>query len=295
MIIFENVTKTFANGDTVLENLSFKVEPEEFVIIEGPSGSGKTSLLRLIYKDLEPTSGTIKVDGEDITSLDPKKIRTLRHKVGFAFQDFRIIEDKTIQENISLSLEILGLEDKAIENRVDHLLELVGLSSKKLLFPVQLSGGELQRASLARAMATEPEILLADEPTGNLDIGTAKQIADLLKQINQLGTTVILATHDQPIIDYLDKRQINLPSINDVKEEGDKPEPKKLAKRDKKQEAQDISEKIEDEKEKKTDDKKEKKQTKKEEKPEDKKQDDKPEEKEKDKDKKNNKKQDKKS
>ena len=289
MIVFENVTKTFANGDTVLKNLSFKVEPEEFVIIQGPSGSGKTSLLRLIYKDLEPTSGTIKVDGEDITSLDSKKVRTLRHKVGFAFQDFRIIEDKTVQENISLSLEILGLEDKAIEDRVDHLLELVGLSSKKLLFPVQLSGGELQRVSLARAMATEPEILLADEPTGNLDLGTAKQIADLLKQINKLGTTVILATHDQPIIDCLDQRQVKLPSINDASEEGGKPKPKKLAKRDKKQDPTEKEDKKEEKEE-----SKEKKQ-----KPEDKKQDDESKQKEKeqdkDKDKENNKKQDKKS
>ncbi len=288
MIIFENVTKTFANGDTVLKKLSFKIEPEEFVIIEGPSGSGKTSLLRLLYKDLEPTSGTIKVDGEDITDLDPKKVRTLRHKVGFAFQDFRIIEDKTVQENISLSLEILGLEDKAIEDRVDHLLELVGLSSKKLLFPVQLSGGELQRVSLARAMATEPEILLADEPTGNLDISTAKQIADLLKQINQLGTTVVLATHDQPIIDYLDQRQIKLPSINDAQKEEDKPKPKKLAKRDKKQDPDEIKQDT------KSDSKKEEKKTEEAEKSKDKK-DDKPKEENKDKDKTNNKKQDKKS
>lgn len=288
MIVFENVTKTFANGDTVLKNLNFKVEPEEFVIIEGPSGSGKTSLLRLLYKDLEPTSGTIKVDGEDITNLDSKQVRTLRHKVGFAFQDFRIIDDKTVQENISLSLEILGLEEEAIEKRVDHLLSLVGLSSKKLLFPVQLSGGELQRVSLARAMATEPEILLADEPTGNLDIGTAKQIADLLKQINQLGTTVILATHDQPIIDYLDQRQIKLPSINDAKKDEDKPKPKKLAKRDKEQDSTD------EKKDAKPSDEKEEKQAEETKKPKDK-QEDKPKEEKEDKDKKNNKKQDKKS
>ncbi len=203
MIIFDQVSKTYPTGDLVLDSVSFIIEPQEFVIIEGPSGSGKTTLFRLIYKDLEPSQGTITVDGEDIAKIKPSAVAVYRRKIGFAFQDFKIIPDKTVWENLALPLEILNFKDDLIKTRLDHLLDLTGLTAKAMLFPRQLSGGELQRVAIARAIASEPVILLADEPTGNLDVDTSKQIIKLLQEINKLGTTVILASHDHEAISGL--------------------------------------------------------------------------------------------
>ncbi len=210
MIIFDQVSKEFPTGETVLRDINLTIEPQEFVVVSGPSGSGKTTLLRLIIKDLEPSRGTISVDGEDITKLSSKHIPRLRRKVGFVFQDFKIIPDKTIWENIALSLEIIGLKKEDMEERIKHLLELIGLPQKGELFPRQLSGGEIQRVTIARAVAAQPAILLADEPTGNLDDETAWGIAKLLQQINELGTTVIIATHNQDFIGKLPVRHLEL-------------------------------------------------------------------------------------
>lgn len=196
MIVFEKVSKQFPTGDTVLDEVSFRIRPQDFVVIHGPSGSGKTTLLRLIYKDLEPSAGIITIDGQNIAKLKNRHIPDLRRKIGFAFQDFKVIPDRNVWENVSLMLEILNFKKPVIKDRLDHLLELVGLQHKAGLFPRQLSGGEIQRVTIARAIAAEPSILLADEPTGNLDPETSKSIVDLLKQINQLGTTVIMASHD---------------------------------------------------------------------------------------------------
>lgn len=196
MIEFIGVTKTFKNGDTVFRDVNFKIEPQQFVVIEGVSGSGKTTLLRLMYKDIEPTTGQILIDSQDITKLKKNHIAKLRHKIGFAFQDFKLIPDRTVWENIALSLEILKFKPALIKERLEHLLELVGLTNKARLFPLQLSGGEVQRVCIARAIAAEPNILLADEPTGNLDPDTSRSIIDLLSQINSLGTTVVMASHD---------------------------------------------------------------------------------------------------
>lgn len=208
MITFDQVSKIYSTGETVLEDISFRVHPGELVTITGPSGSGKTTLLRLMYKDLEPTKGTITVDSQDITRLKPKEIPAFRRKIGYAFQDFKIIPDRTVWENIALTLDIINLKENAITQRVKHLLDLVGLTPKAELFPGQLSGGELQRVSIARAMAHEPDILLADEPTGNLDSETSIKIAELFKQINNFGTTVLLATHDPEVLKYLKSRHI---------------------------------------------------------------------------------------
>lgn len=210
MIVFDNVSKTFLTGQLVLDKISFRIKPQEMVAFVGPSGSGKTTIFRLIYKDLEPTEGKIVLDNQDLQSIKNNQIQNLRKKIGFAFQDFKIIPDQTVAENISLILEILNYKDKLIEERVDHLLELVGLKDKKNLFPRQLSGGELQRVVIARAVAHEPEILLADEPTGNLDPQTSHKIAEILTQINKIGTTVIIATHDPEILKTLKCRQIDV-------------------------------------------------------------------------------------
>lgn len=196
MVIFNSVTKIFPNGDTVLDQISFTVSQGELAIITGKSGAGKTTIGRLLISDIKPTSGDIFIDGENIVGLNFKKISPMRREIGTVFQDYKIIPDKTIYENIALNLELAKFPQEEIEQKIDRLLKLVGIPNKKELFPSQLSGGELQRASLARAIATEPHILFADEPTGNLDKETSKEIFELLKKINKTGTTVIIATHD---------------------------------------------------------------------------------------------------
>lgn len=210
MIVFDKVTKVFANGDKAIDEISFKIEPKEFVFITGRSGAGKTTLLRLMMREFLPTTGKILVDKEDIVGLPPKKLPELRRKIGAVWQDFKLLWDRTVGENIALTLEILGHEEKEIIKHVRQLLELVGMTNKEDLFPTQISGGELQRTVIARALASKPKILFADEPTGNLDEITAGQIMELLKDINELGTTVLVATHNQSLVDKLGKRQLTL-------------------------------------------------------------------------------------
>lgn len=216
MIIFDQVSKLYPTGNTVLENVSFHINPGEFVILTGPSGAGKTTVGRLLIHDLLPSSGSIKVGDWDLGKMKPSQVSELRRLVGVVFQDYKIIPDKTVFENIALALEIIGYPGKQIEDRVKHLLELVGIPDKKDLFPVQLSGGELQRAAIARAIVSEPKILFADEPTGNLDDQTARDIYQLLLAIHGLGTTVIMCTHNQGFLDrgnrhiHLEKGKITL-------------------------------------------------------------------------------------
>lgn len=208
MIIFDQVSKSYPSGETVLDNVSFHIEPGEFVILTGPSGAGKTTIGKLLIKEIIPNSGKITIESLDIAKLSPKEVSKLRRRVGVIFQDYKVIPDKTVGENISLALEIVNFPKKEIQDRVVHLLELVGIPSKGNLFPSQLSGGELQRAAIARAIVSEPVILFADEPTGNLDEKTSQDIFNLLKQVNKIGTTVIMATHNQNFLG--DLRHIHL-------------------------------------------------------------------------------------
>ncbi|EKD53527.1 MAG: cell division ATPase [uncultured bacterium] len=210
MIDFSHVTKSYPNGDVVLDDVNFSVSPGEFVIITGKSGAGKTTLGRLLIHDLVPTKGKIVIDGEDLTKIKSKNISLIRRKVGFVFQDYKIIPDKTVGENIAVALEIGGYTQKKIPGKIIRLLEMVGIPGKGDLFPGQLSGGEVQRAAIARAIACEPAILFADEPTGNLDKETSVEIFKLLQKINEGGTTVILATHDVTLIDLNPDRNIHL-------------------------------------------------------------------------------------
>lgn len=210
MINFNSVTKTYPSGHTALENVTFRVKPGEFVFLLGPSGSGKTTILRLILRETSPSSGSILVAEHDLQDLPKHEIPHLRRQIGSAFQDFKLLPDKSAFENVALALDILGKSDAEIIELTSKLLDKVGLTDKINLFPSQLSGGEIQRVAIARAMATEPVLFFADEPTGNLDADTASQIVDLLQQINTEGTTVIMATHDQQLASTFGHRQIHL-------------------------------------------------------------------------------------
>lgn len=210
MITFDRVTKIFGNGTKALDEISFEIEAGEFVILEGKSGAGKTSIARLLLKEFAPTQGRLVVDGDDVSKISRRNIPLLRRKIGVVFQDFKVLYDRTVGENIELALDILGLDPRLTQSRLQELLDLTGLSDKKDDFPVQLSGGQLQRVIIARALAGQPKILFADEPTGNLDASTAVSIIDLLKDINEQGTTVIMATHDVGLVKDMHARTLRL-------------------------------------------------------------------------------------
>ena len=210
MIVLENVSKTFGSGNTALSDISLGIEKGEFVFLVGETGSGKTSLIRLLVRELLPTSGSIKIDDYDIVQLPSNKIPELRKKIGVIFQDLKLLVDRTILENIILPMEVAGVSTQQAIQRAEELLDRVGILEHKEKFPVQLSGGELQRAAIARALALSPDILLADEPTGNLDEKTAFAIVELLQNINEQGTTIIMATHNMDIVEKMKRRVVAL-------------------------------------------------------------------------------------
>lgn len=202
-----------------MDNVSLEINDGEFVFVVGPTGSGKTTLIRLLIRELLPDSGKIIVDKEEITKKNYKKISALRRKTGVVFQDFKLLWERTLAENVALPLEVLGLPGKEIKNKVNQLLDKFKLSDLAQKFPVQISGGELQRVVIARAMIAEPKILLADEPTGNLDPKTSWEIVKLLSDINSSGTTVLMATHNADIVNSLGKRVIRLEHGKIIKDE----------------------------------------------------------------------------
>jgi cell division transport system ATP-binding protein len=210
MIRFDNVTKTFGGQVAALSEISVEIKDGEFVFLIGPSGAGKTTFLRLIIRDMVPTSGVIQVDDWNVGKLLPSDVYLLRRKVGTVFQDFKLLTDRTVFENVALGLEILGKNEQETKRRVMDILDLVGLSDKHNNFPIQLSAGEMQRTGIARAIVGGPSILLADEPTGNLDPQTSWDILDILKEIQKIGTTVVMATHNVSIVNDLRKRTITM-------------------------------------------------------------------------------------
>jgi cell division transport system ATP-binding protein len=218
MIYLNNVTKQFNAGDVALEDISFTVDPGEFVFIVGPSGSGKTTLFRLLIREMTPTSGSIRIGEWDIVHLPKQHIPHLRKKIGVVFQDLKLLKERTIFENVYFPLEVAGIDEKQARARVEEILEQVGIRQHRNKFPIQISGGELQRAAIARALAFSPEILLADEPTGNLDDATTWEIVKLLQDINAAGTTILMATHDTGIVERLEKRVIKLENGKLVKD-----------------------------------------------------------------------------
>jgi len=211
VIRFENVTKIYSKADRpALDSVSIDVEKSEFVFLVGLSGSGKSTFLRLVLREEKPTSGRIHVAGKDLGTLSNWKVPELRRQVGTVFQDFRLLPNKTVSENVAFTLHVLGFSKKEIAREVPEVLELVGLEDKSDRKPSELSGGEQQRVAIARAYVSKPSILIADEPTGNLDPATSVGIMKLLDRINREGTTVVMATHDAGIVDQMRKRVIEL-------------------------------------------------------------------------------------
>ena len=210
MIEFKNVSKVYDNGSTALDNVCITVNDGEFVLICGHSGAGKSTLFKLLTHEVTPDTGAVIVDEFDVTKMKRSKIPKLRRKLGVVFQDFRLLPNKSVAENIAFALEVIEEKPKVIKEKVAHVLELVGLSDKANDLPEDLSGGEQQRVAIARAIVNRPSVLIADEPTGNLDPNTSKGIVDLLKHINNFGTTVIMVTHNMDIVTYLNKRVIEL-------------------------------------------------------------------------------------
>lgn len=209
MIVFDKVTKHYGSHKA-LDNVSFTIKPQEFVVLVGPSGAGKSTLIKLLICEERPTFGQITIDGKDIHLLKERYIPYYRRQIGVVFQDFKLLPNKTVAENVAFALEVSGKSDKQIDKEVGKILDLVGLKDKAENFPKELSGGEIQRVAIARALVFNPKFLIADEPTGNLDPTNAWEIAKLLLKINALGTTVLLATHNRDIVDAINKRVISL-------------------------------------------------------------------------------------
>ncbi len=210
MISFQKITKIYPPRIFALKNITFEIEKGEFVSIVGKSGAGKTTLIKLLLREEEPTTGKILFYNQDISQISTKGLPKYRQKIGVVFQDYRLLESKTVFENVAYAMEVVGAADEDIKRDVPRVLEIVGLEDKLDAFPKELSGGEKQRVAIARALIIRPEVIVADEPTGNLDPYHTKDIIDLLKKINELGTTIILATHNKEIIDRLRKRVITL-------------------------------------------------------------------------------------
>ncbi len=211
MILLDRVTKVYnTNAGSALDRINLHVEAKEFVIIVGASGAGKSTLLKLLTREEKPTSGKIIVGGIDYESLKDKEIPLLRRKIGVVFQDFKLLPNKTVFENVAFALEIVGMGNKEIRNTVPRVLDIVGLKGKENRMPLELSGGERQRVAIARAIVRQPRILIADEPTGNLDPKHAWDVIRVLEKINRFGTTVILTTHNQEIVNKLKRRVITI-------------------------------------------------------------------------------------
>lgn len=211
MIYFDKVTKIYVDGGpAAVEDITLGIEPGEFVSLVGHSGAGKTTLLKMLFAEVEPTEGSVYFGSREISKLSSKDLLKMRRNIGTVFQDFRLLPTKNVYENIAFALEVAGRSDEDIQADVPHVLELVGLSDKIWNFPKELSGGEQQRVAIARAIVNQPDVLIADEPTGNLDPINAHDVVEILKKINDLGTTVLITTHNKTIVDAIGRRVITM-------------------------------------------------------------------------------------
>ena len=223
MIELREVTKEYSKGVAALNGINLKIEQGEFVFIVGDSGSGKSTLIKLIMKELEPTSGTIIVNGNNLSRMKHRRVPMYRRNIGVVFQDFRLLKDRNVYENVAFAQRVIGRPGKVIRKRVPEVLMEVRLAGKYKSYPDELSGGEQQRVALARALVNRPDILLADEPTGNLDPQTAEEIMNLLAEINERGTTVLVVTHNKEIVNSMKKRVVTMHEgviVSDEKEGG---------------------------------------------------------------------------
>ena len=210
MISIKNVSKIFPNGARALSNINLEISKSEFVFLVGPSGAGKSTLIKLLYREEEATRGQVSIDNINLSRLSSKQVPLLRRKTGVIFQDFKLLPTKTVFENVAFAQQVIGKSKQDTKDNTSFILELVGLSRKKDAFPFELSGGEQQRVCVARALVNQPQILLADEPTGNLDINNAWSIMSLLEKINEKGTTVVMATHALHIVEKMKKRVVRV-------------------------------------------------------------------------------------
>ncbi|MCI8311726.1 MAG: cell division ATP-binding protein FtsE [Lachnospiraceae bacterium] len=223
MIVLENIVKSYPNGVGAINGISLHIERGEFVFIVGDSGSGKSTLIKLLLKELEPTEGVLRVNGMNLSRMKKQNIPKYRRKIGCVFQDFRLLKDRNVYENVAFAQRVIVTPTREIKKNVPAMLSLVGLAEKYKCYPRQLSGGEQQRVALARALVNSPDILLADEPTGNLDPKISREIMKLLEEINARGTTVLVVTHDQDIVNTLKKRVIRMQKgliVGDERESG---------------------------------------------------------------------------
>lgn len=223
MIEFRNVTKTYTSGIAAVKNVNFTINDGDFTFLVGSSGSGKSTLIKLILKEENPTAGAIYIDNTDITKIKDKRIPFLRRSMGVVFQDFRLLQDKTVYQNVAFAMQIVNASKRHIKKQVNMVLSLVGLDGKANFYPTELSGGEQQRVAIARALVNNPSVIIADEPTGNLDPETAWEIMNLLYEINQRGTTIVMATHAKDIVNYMKQRVIEIKDgviVRDVKKGG---------------------------------------------------------------------------
>ena len=223
MIVLDHVTMQYPTGKKALDDVTFHINKGEFVFIVGSSGSGKTTLIKLLLKELNPTKGDVTVDGKQYSKLKRKEVPMLRRKIGVVFQDFRLLKDRTVFENVAFAQQVLEKSMKEIRREVPAMLTMVGLADQYKQYPRELSGGEQQRVAIARAMVNQPDIILADEPTGDLDPTNSEEIMTLLDEINKKGTTVVVVTHNKEIVDYMQKRVIRLKKgkiVSDVEKGG---------------------------------------------------------------------------
>ncbi len=219
MVLFKDVTKKYPNGIIALNNVNIKINEGEFVFLVGQSGAGKSTFIRLLTKEINASSGKIYFEGSDVTKLHKRRVPEYRRKIGVVFQDFKLLNKMTVYENVAFALQIIGKSNREIKQQVPMLLNLVGLSGKGKQKPLELSGGEQQRVSIARAIADKPKLLICDEPTGNLDPKTSWELMDLLRMLNMHGTTILMATHDRDIVDKMKNRVIELKNGSVVRDD----------------------------------------------------------------------------
>ena len=214
-----NVSKIYPGGSVALEDVNVHIEPGEFVFVVGPSGAGKSTFFKMLFREIQPTTGSIVVNGTDILGLSDKEIPYYRRQLGIIFQDYRLLPDRTVYENVAFAMQVIETPHRKIKRRVMNVLDLVGLRGRANAYPNELSGGEQQRIAIARAIVNDPILVIADEPTGNLDPETSWEIMEIFKEINATGTTIVMATHDKEIVDSMAKRVIAIENGHIVRDE----------------------------------------------------------------------------